>query len=91
MLISRVPGVALRPFVRVLWATAGDGRGERPPRERVLPTGGTHVVFLLGPYPLRLCGGPGDGDAGAVVGHTNLEDLWGRAARESRARLLQAE
>jgi AraC-like DNA-binding protein len=135
MLVSRVPGLALRPFVRVLWATTGDVPGERPPRERVLPTGGTHLVFLLGPHPLRLCGDPDDGDAGAVVGHaavggaratfyvkevsptasvgaqlspgaiplltgapaeelagrhTNLEDLWGRAARQSRERIAEA-
>lgn len=56
MLFSRPPGPALRPFVKALWASdetvtpCANGAD----RERVLPTGTTHVVFRLSHHPLRL-------------------------------------
>jgi AraC-like DNA-binding protein len=51
--ISRVPVVALRPFVKLLWATDGRGaaRGAGA-REHVLPTGMTQVVLRLSPEPI---------------------------------------
>ncbi len=67
----RSPATALRPFVTTLWATRAESPGTAGARERVLPTGEAHVVFLLGEEPLRLH----DGTAGesrrvgfAVVG-----------------------
>jgi AraC-like DNA-binding protein len=55
MMISRLAGLALRPYVSRLWATDGlplvpaDRR-----REHVLPTGAMHLVIRLGDVPLRL-------------------------------------
>jgi AraC-like DNA-binding protein len=48
----------LRPFVRLLWASAPDCKpAERPDaREHVLPTGGMHLVFRLSGPPLKLFG-----------------------------------
>jgi AraC-like DNA-binding protein len=65
MRLIRVPGPALRPFVRHLWFA------EDPPpatvREHVLPTGAMHLVFRLSDHPLRLFDGPGD-RVGRLVG-----------------------
>ncbi len=59
MLETRSPTAALRPFVKTLWASA-PGPDAVGGRERILPTGDSHVVFLLGDEPPRL----GDPDAG---------------------------
>jgi AraC-like DNA-binding protein len=70
MLLQRVPVPALRPFVALLWA-ADDTANPTPPRssrERVLPTGATHVVFRLSDDPLKLYDGA-DGQSARVVGH----------------------
>lgn len=70
MQLTRPPLPHLRPFVRLLWASAPDGAlAQRPgAREHVLPTGGMHLVFRLGGPPLRLF--RDDTDAhGFTVGH----------------------
>ncbi|MGJ7572492.1 helix-turn-helix domain-containing protein [Variovorax sp. RB2P76] len=70
MQLTRPPLPHLRPFVRLLWASAPDGAPARRPgaREHVLPTGGMHLVFRLGGPPLRLF--RDDADAhGFTVGH----------------------
>lgn len=56
MQLTRAPAAPLRPFVRLLWASAPDGAPAQRPgaREHVLPTGGMHLVFRLGGPPLRL-------------------------------------
>ncbi|QNK66770.1 helix-turn-helix domain-containing protein [Variovorax sp. PAMC26660] len=56
MHLTRPPAPHLRPFVRLLWASApGDTPAERPgAREHVLPTGGMHLVFRLSGPPLKL-------------------------------------
>jgi len=47
--------------VKTLWASnPGEGRVERAERERVLPTGDTHLAFRLSGPPLRLHAGDGD-------------------------------
>jgi AraC-like DNA-binding protein len=61
---SRPPIPPLRPFVRVVWVTAGTP-GTTPRREHVLPTGGVHVV--LRSAPLRVYDGTGD-RVGRLVG-----------------------
>jgi AraC-like DNA-binding protein len=72
-MLRRPPRPALRPFVRLLWATDG-GAGEPggAGREAVLPTGAMHLVFRTAGGPLRLFEGPGDlagrTTGGAVVG-----------------------
>jgi AraC-like DNA-binding protein len=57
MIVRRIPHPALRPFVRVLWASsetsAACSPGE-PAREIVLPTGAMHLVLRLSDTPLRL-------------------------------------
>lgn len=67
MQLSRPAPPHLRPFVKLLWASAPEGMAaERPgAREHVLPTGGMHLVFRLSGPPLKLFGGHGD-----VQGHT---------------------
>ena len=53
--LSRAPVAALRPFVRLVWAsraTAGAPKG--PSLEHVLPTGAMHLVVRSGHAPLRL-------------------------------------
>lgn len=72
-MVARPPVPALRPFVRVLWATAAPERAHpaRTCRERVLPTGDAHIAFRLPEQPLRLCMHPGDA-VGRVVGSTVL-------------------
>lgn len=56
MLLRRPPQPALRPFVQLLWASdeTATSRPVAAARERVLPTGATHVVFRLSDHPLRL-------------------------------------
>jgi AraC-like DNA-binding protein len=62
MQLTRPPAPHLRPFVKLLWASAPDGKPtERPDaREHVLPTGGMHLVFRLSGPPLKLFGDAGD-------------------------------
>lgn len=55
MLVTRPPRPALRPFVKLLWAsTAEEPRAGDAAREIVLPTGNTHVVYRLSDRPLRV-------------------------------------
>ena len=56
MMIRRLPHPALRPFIKVIWASAGAGepRSVGIARERVLPTGTMHLVFRLSEHPLRV-------------------------------------
>lgn len=54
MSLSRAPGGPLRPFVKLLWLSDDRGKAPRAERERVLPTGTTHVVLRLAGPPLRL-------------------------------------
>jgi len=70
MQLTRPPSPRLRPFVRLLWASAPEGSpGERPgAREHVLPTGGMHLVFRLSGPPLRLFRGDADAQ-GFTVGY----------------------
>jgi AraC-like DNA-binding protein len=62
MQLTRPPPPHLRPFVKLLWASAPEGSPtERPgAREHVLPTGGMHLVFRLSGPPLKLFSGTGD-------------------------------
>lgn len=84
---------ALRPFVAVLWAQRASEGSVRVPElglealrangglEHVLPTGAIHVVFRLGPTPLRVFDAAGRAARfhGAVVGgpraHAYLKDV----------------
>lgn len=70
MQLTRPPLPHLRPFVRLLWASAPDGAPAPRPgaREHVLPTGGMHLVFRLGGPPLRLFHDGADAH-GFTVGH----------------------
>lgn len=69
MMLKRVPEAALRPFVKTLWVTKQPGRkSPTADRERVLPTGGTHLVFRLSDEPLRLYDDIAD-SSGYTVGH----------------------
>jgi len=68
MLITRPPRPALRPFVKVVWASEDAGGEAGAERERVLPTGAAHVVFRLSELPLRVFDGPGDA-VGRTVAH----------------------
>ena len=56
MMLTRLPGPRLRPFVKILWASdqAVSPGSVAADRERVLPTGGMHLVFRLSDHPLRL-------------------------------------
>ena len=70
MQLTRPAPAHLRPFVRLLWASAPEcGSARRAgAREHVLPTGGMHLVFRLSGPPLRLF--EGDADAqGFTVGY----------------------
>jgi AraC-like DNA-binding protein len=69
MVLTRVPGPPLRPFVRFLWASdqAGEGRSVPVRREHVLPTGETHLALRLADDPLRLFDAPDDA-TGRVIG-----------------------
>lgn len=65
MRLIRLPGPALRPFVRRLWFSE-DGTATAV-REHVLPTGAMHLVFRLSDHPLRLFDGAAD-RVGRLVG-----------------------
>jgi AraC-like DNA-binding protein len=56
MLLTRLPQPVLRPFVQLVWASDDTATARRAPgaRERVLPTGSSHVVIRLSDNPLRL-------------------------------------
>ncbi|NIA71123.1 helix-turn-helix transcriptional regulator [Pelagibius litoralis] len=55
MPLSRSPKDVLRPFVRQLWASEGDGPpGEGSNREMMLPSGALHLVLRLAETPLRI-------------------------------------
>jgi AraC-like DNA-binding protein len=68
MLLQRLPTPALRPFVALLWASAGESWLPGVERERVLPTGAMHVVFRLSAAPLRVFDSA-DASIGRSVGH----------------------
>lgn len=55
-MIRRLPGPRLSPFVKILWASdqAASPWSVAADRERVLPTGGMHLVFRLSDHPLRI-------------------------------------
>ncbi|MGH9335168.1 MAG: helix-turn-helix domain-containing protein [Vicinamibacteria bacterium] len=56
MAIQRAPSPALRPFVKLLWAS-DEKKSEslvRVERERLLPTGAMHLVFRLCEHPIRI-------------------------------------
>lgn len=67
----RAPRPALRPFVRLLWATGGTVAGGAPSgssaRERMLPAGTCHIAIRLGDRPVRLFAGDDDAE-GEVLG-----------------------
>jgi AraC-like DNA-binding protein len=67
MLVSRRPGPALRPFVRLLWAAAPGGPAGNW-REHILPTGCMHLAMRLSGPPLRLYADEADRH-GRTVGH----------------------
>ena len=56
MVVTRAPIPALRPFVKLLWASDEDPTRllKGPARELVLPTGAMHLVVRLSDHPLRL-------------------------------------
>jgi AraC-like DNA-binding protein len=58
MRLTRIPGPALRPFVKQLWASEQTSAGAV--REHVLPTGRMHLVFRLSDHPLRVFDGADD-------------------------------
>ncbi len=70
MLSTRHPGPRLSPFVKILWATdqTASSRSVATDRERVLPTGGMHLVFRVSDHPLRLFDDIND-PSGHIVGH----------------------
>ncbi|MGJ7543729.1 helix-turn-helix domain-containing protein [Variovorax sp. LT1R16] len=70
MQLTRLPSPHLRPFLRLLWASAPDDTSTARPgaREHVLPTGGMHLVFRLSGPPLRLFGDARD-TSGQTFGH----------------------
>lgn len=55
-MIVRAPIPRLRPFVALVWASAGPAPTPfaQPAFEHVLPTGAMHVVIRLGDEPLRI-------------------------------------
>jgi AraC-like DNA-binding protein len=71
MMLRRHPGPRLSPFVKLLWASdqAASPWSVAGDRERVLPTGGMHLVFRLSDHPLRLFKDISD-PIGYRVGHT---------------------
>jgi hypothetical protein len=74
MIFQRDPRPALRPFVKALWAAdrTAPPAGRSPGRERVLPTGDTHIAFRLSDQPVCLFDSPNAPDGRrigqAVVG-----------------------
>jgi AraC-like DNA-binding protein len=71
MFLTRHPGPRLSPFVKILWATdqTASPQSVAADRERVLPTGGMHLVFRLSDHALRLFEGIND-PIGYRIGHT---------------------
>ncbi|MCL4845465.1 MAG: AraC family transcriptional regulator [Acidobacteria bacterium] len=70
MRLTRLPRLALRPFVELLWAV-DDTTGPwslSAARERVLPTGRMHLAVRLSDAPVRLYVGANSPD-GWTVGH----------------------
>lgn len=66
MLLTRTPGLWLRPYVRSMWAMEPAAEASNTTlREHVLPTGDMHLVFRLSGPPLRLFA-----DAADRTGHT---------------------
>lgn len=57
MMLTRLPRLPLRPFVKTLWAMDVNSSQFSPlaDRERVLPTGTMHLAIRLSNHPLRLC------------------------------------
>jgi AraC-like DNA-binding protein len=72
-MLLRVPRPALRPFVKVLWASDETlaPELERAERELVLPTGTAHVAFRLSAHPLHVFDAPAD-RVGRELGHAVL-------------------
>ena len=70
MVVTRAPIPALRPFVKLLWASDEDPTRllKGPARELVLPTGAMHLVVRLSDHPLRLYEHLDD-QVGHIVGH----------------------
>lgn len=70
MMLRRLPGPRLRPFVAMLWASdeAPEALAPAATRERVLPTGTMHLVLRLSEAPLRVFDGP-DGAVAHVIEH----------------------
>jgi AraC-like DNA-binding protein len=66
MQLARPPGPMLRPFVTMLWASDSSPT-PGVTRERMLPTGSMHLVFLLDDAPLLLFDDLDD-ERGHVVG-----------------------
>jgi len=70
VVVTRAPMPALRPFVKLLWASEESlpRRSGCPVRELVLPTGAMHLVVRLSDHPLRLYEHLDD-PVGDIVGH----------------------
>jgi AraC-like DNA-binding protein len=70
VVVTRAPIPALRPFVKLLWASDEDPTRllKGPARELVLPTGAMHLVVRLSDHPLRLYEHLDD-QVGHIVGH----------------------
>lgn len=70
MLITRTPRPALRPWIKLLWASDPvPARGSAPPAlEHVLPTGDMHLALRLDGSPLKVLGPAGCSPGLAVVG-----------------------
>ena len=66
MMATCIPGPALRPFVKLLWAS-DEAASERGARELVLPSGMMHLALRLSETPLRLFDAA-DGDAARSLG-----------------------
>ncbi|HET9942181.1 MAG TPA: AraC family transcriptional regulator [Terriglobia bacterium] len=55
--IQRAPGPALKPFIAFLWASMHPSTPERlmlAERERMIPSGGMHLVFRVSDQPIRV-------------------------------------
>lgn len=54
MIIQRDPSGALRPFVKLLWASDEPENPAPANQERMIPTGSMHVVYRLSDHPIRI-------------------------------------
>lgn len=54
MIIQRDPSGALRPFVKLLWASDEQENTVPAHRERMIPTGSMHLVYRLSDNPIRI-------------------------------------